>query len=48
MITREQKHCKTLINNMIGKLPNINQWRRSFFLETLLLFMSIRGKINFL
>ena len=48
MITREQKHCKSLIINMIDMLPNINQWRRSFFLETLLLFMSIRGKINFL
>jgi hypothetical protein len=48
MITREQKPYKTLIHNMLDKLPNINQWRRSFFLETLLLFMSIRGKINFL
>jgi len=33
---------------MIDKLPNINQWRRSFVIEALLLFMSIRGKINFL
>lgn len=33
---------------MIDKLPNINQWRRSFFIETLILFMSIRGRINFL
>jgi hypothetical protein len=33
---------------MIDKLPNINQWRRSFLIETLILFMSIRGRINFL
>ncbi len=33
---------------MIDKLPNINQWRRSFLIETLLLFMSIKGRINFL
>jgi hypothetical protein len=48
MITREQKPYKTLISNMLDKLPNINLWRRSFLIETLLLFMSIRGKINFL
>ena len=47
MITREQKHYKTLISNMIGKLPNINQWRKVFLIETLILFMSIRGRINF-
>jgi len=48
MITREQKPYKTLISNMIDKLPNINQWRRAFLIETLILFMSIKGRINFL
>ena len=48
MITREQKPYKALISNMIDKLPNINQWRRAFLIETLILFMSIRGRINFL
>jgi len=33
---------------MIDKLPNINQWRRTFLIETLILFLSIRGRINFL
>lgn len=33
---------------MIDKLPNINQWRRAFLIDTLILFMSIRGRINFL
>jgi len=48
MITREQKLYKALISNMIDKIPNINQWRRAFLIETLILFMSIRGRINFL
>lgn len=48
MITREQKTYKRLINSMLDKLPNINQWRRAFLIETLILFMSIRGRINFL
>jgi len=48
MITREQKSYKVLISSMIDKLSNINQWRRSFLIETLILFMSIKGRINFL
>lgn len=48
MTTREQKPYKLLISSMIDKLPNINQWRRAFLIETLILFMSIRGRINFL
>jgi hypothetical protein len=48
MTIREQKPYKALISSMIDKLPNINLWRRSFLIETLILFMSIRGRINFL
>lgn len=48
MIIREQEACKILIVSMLDKLPNISQWRRFFFIETLILFMSIRGRINFL
>ncbi len=48
MITREQKPYKALISSMIDKLPNINKWRRTFLIETLILYMSIRGRINFL
>ena len=47
MITREQKLYKALITSMIDKLSNINQWRKVFLIETLILFMSIRGRINF-
>jgi len=48
MIIREQKPYNTLILNMMNKLPNINKWRRMFLLETFILFLSIRGRINFL
>ena len=47
MIIREQKLYKELISKMLDKLPNINQWRRSFLIETFILFMSIRERINF-
>lgn len=48
MIIREQNLYKELIFNMLNKLSKINQWRRSFIGEILILFLSIRGKINFL
>ena len=48
MIIREHKPYNVLISSMIDKLPNINQWRRTFLLEILILFLSIRGRINFL
>lgn len=48
MIIREQKPYNALISSMIDKMSNINQWRRSFLIETFILFMSIRGRINFL
>lgn len=48
MTTREHKPYKSLIISMLDKLPNINQWRRDFLIETFILFLSIRGRINFL
>jgi hypothetical protein len=48
MTTREHKPYKSLITSMLDKLPHINQWRRDFLIETFILFLSIRGHINFL
>ena len=48
MITREHKTYNQLIISMLNKLSNINQWRKDFLLETFVLFLSIRGRINFL
>jgi hypothetical protein len=33
---------------MLDKLPKINQWRVNFLIEIFILFLSIRGRINFL
>ena len=48
MTIREHEPYKSLISSMIDKLSNINLWRRTFLIETLILFLSIRGRINFL
>jgi hypothetical protein len=48
MITREHKPYISLITSMLDKLPHINKWRRDFLIETFVLFLSIRGRINFL
>ncbi|NLN31945.1 MAG: hypothetical protein GX158_12065 [Bacteroidales bacterium] len=48
MIIREQKPYNALIFSMIDKLPNINRWRKAFLSEIFILFLSIRGRINFL
>ena len=48
MTIREQKTYNQLIINVLDKLSNINQWRKDFILETFILFLSIRGRINFL
>jgi len=48
MTTKECKNYKSLIISMLDRLSNINQWRRDFLIETFILFLSIRGRINFL
>lgn len=48
MTTREQKTYNQLIISVLDKLSNINQWRKDFIIETFILFLSIRGHINFL
>lgn len=39
---------KALIKAIIEKMPNIGKWRKDFMVHILVLFCSIRGKINFL
>ncbi len=49
MTTREQKKSyNAFIASMIDKLPNINKWIRMFLIETFILFLSIRSRLNFL
>ena len=38
---------KSLMAAILGKMSGINKWQKDFFVQTLLLFMTIKGKINF-
>jgi hypothetical protein len=48
MTIRDNKTYKSIIISVLVKLSDINQWRRDFLVETFILFLSIRGRINFL
>ena len=48
MRTRDYKSYKSLIINTLDKISNFSKCRKEFLLETLLLFLSIKGRINFL
>src|SRR3989339_632884 len=48
MINRENKLYKILINNTLSGMSKINQCRKDFILEVFILFLSIKGRINFL
>lgn len=39
---------KTHIDRVLSKMSNINSWRKEFVTETLILFLCIKGRINFL
>ncbi len=38
---------KSLISAILGKMFGINKWQKDFFIGTLLLFMTIKGRVNF-
>jgi len=48
MTIRDNKTYKSIIISVLVQLSNINQWRKDFLVETFILFLSIRGRINFL
>ncbi len=37
-----------LISTILSKMPDLNKWRRRFVVETMMLFLTIKGRINFL
>jgi hypothetical protein len=39
---------KTHIDRVLSKMSNCNSWRKEFITETLILFLCIKGRINFL
>ena len=42
------KSHNDLIINMLGKLPKIDKRRKNFLIEVFILFLSIKGRLNFL
>ncbi|MFA6249762.1 MAG: transposase [Mucilaginibacter sp.] len=48
MTTKGNSLYNSLIINTLSKISTINKWRQAFLLETFTLFLSIKGRINFL
>jgi len=48
MINQGQKSYKYLIFSILDKMQKLNKSRKYFILETFILFISIKDKINFL
>lgn len=48
MTTREQKPYISLIINVLNKISTFSKSRKSFMSEAFILFLSIKGRINFL
>ena len=48
MILKGYKSYKQLIISMLTKRTDINKWRKDFLTEIFMLFLSIKGRINFL
>jgi len=48
MTTKGNSLYNSLIINTLNKISTINKWRQTFLLETFTLFLSIKGRINFL
>jgi hypothetical protein len=38
---------KSLMTAILGKISGINKWQKDFFIGTLMLFMTIKGRVNF-
>jgi hypothetical protein len=47
MILKGYISYKQLIYSMLDKTVNINKWRKDFMIEVFMLFLSIKGRINF-
>ena len=48
MSFQELSQFKYHVNNVISKMEGLNKFRKSFVIQTIYLFLSIKGKINFL
>jgi hypothetical protein len=48
MTIKGQSEYKSIIKNALNKMPNINKWQYYFIIEIIGLFLSIKGRINFM
>jgi len=48
MTTKGNSLYNSLIINTLSKISTVNKWRQTFLLEAFTLFLSIKGRINFL
>lgn len=48
MIIKEKSSYKDHIKNVLDKMKNINKWQHDFIVEVFVLFISIKGRLNFL
>ena len=48
MIIKGQTDYKSIIKNALNEMHNINKWQYYFIIEIIGLFLSIKGRINFL
>jgi hypothetical protein len=48
MITREYKFYNTLVIKTLNNISNLNKCRKDFICEVFILFLSIKGRVNFL
>jgi hypothetical protein len=48
MIIQESTSYKVQVKNILNKMKGINKWRYDFMIEVFGLFLSIKGRINFL
>ena len=42
-----RNNCKALIISKLPDIKRVNKWRKDFIVEILILFLSIKGRINF-
>jgi hypothetical protein len=48
MIFKEQSSYKVQIKTLLNKMKSVNKWQHDFVVETLGLFLAIKGRVNFM
>lgn len=48
MVFKDQSECKGHIKKALHKMNGVNKWQSHFIMEVLILFLSIKGRLNFL